>query len=273
MLFQEKKKIDMYRLLCLNNYKRISEPWLEPAVRLPGKKVADDLVRGNSPLEKKDVLRPMHSVAGGEFGGANEEDDAAERYLVPFQITSLPSTVSRDSRKVLCRLPPPRLLDESLFEHSPMASTSSDDEARVSACERSWDRCWPPPPPPAASTSLLRCVFRRFFRFLRLLPTSSSSSCVEHLRCPSASLLLDTVVAIILVAPRRVVASVDSASPSQSFTLRSRDMWTLTLLDSRSRAGRNDRSRTRRLARQMRFFVLSFTVMGEGENSCWSRHA
>lgn len=107
-------------------------------MRLPGK-LSDDLVRGNSPLEKKDVLRPMHSVAGGEFGGANEEDDAvvAERYLVPFQITSLPSTVSRDSRKVLCRLPPPRLLDESLFEHSPTASTSSDDEARVSAaCDR-----------------------------------------------------------------------------------------------------------------------------------------
>lgn len=58
---------------------------------------------GNSPLEKKDVLRPMHSVGGGEFGGIDEEDEAAvaERYLVPFQITSLPSTVSRDSRKVL----------------------------------------------------------------------------------------------------------------------------------------------------------------------------
>jgi len=100
-------------------------------------KLSDDLVRGNSPLEKKDVLRPMHSVAGGEFGGADEEDDAAvaERYLVPFQITNLPSTVNRDSRKVLCRLPP-KLLDESLFEHSPTVSTSSDDEARVSACDR-----------------------------------------------------------------------------------------------------------------------------------------
>jgi hypothetical protein len=31
----------------------------------------------NSPLEKNDVLRPIHSVAGGEFGGADEEDAVA----------------------------------------------------------------------------------------------------------------------------------------------------------------------------------------------------
>ena len=165
------------------------------------------------------MLRPMHSVAGGEFGGADEEDDAAvaERYLVPFQITSLPSTVSRDSRKVLCRLPPPRLLDESLFEHSPTASTSSDDEARASAC----DRCRPPLVVTSGcgccncNCCLFRCVFRRFFRFLRLLPppsSSSSASCIEYLRCPPASLSLDTIV--VLAVPRRVVASVDSISPS-----------------------------------------------------------
>lgn len=45
----------------------------------------------------------MHSVGGGEFGGTDEEDEAAvaERYLVPFQITSLPNTVNKDSRRVL----------------------------------------------------------------------------------------------------------------------------------------------------------------------------
>lgn len=90
------------------------------------------LTRRNSPLEKKEVLRPMHSVGGGEFGGADDEEDAAfaDRYRVPFQITSLPSTVSNDSRNVLCLLAPPRLLDESLLEHSPTASTSSEDDAR-----------------------------------------------------------------------------------------------------------------------------------------------
>lgn len=179
---------------------------------------------GNSPLEKKDVLRPMHSVGGGEFGGADEEDEAAvaERYLVPFQITNLPNTVSRDSLRVLCRLAPPRLLDESLLEHSPTASTSSDDEARVSiVCER-----WP-----TDSTCVCNCncclfrIFRRFFRFLRLLPplpspssSASSVSWFEHIR-PS-SLLLDIV--LLVIVPRWAV-SVDSVS-SQSFTLESRDI-------------------------------------------------
>lgn len=89
----------------------------------------------DSPLEKKDVLRPIHSVAGGEFGGTLEDDEAAvvERYLLPFHITSLPSTVSKDSLRVLCLLVPPRLLDESLLEHSSTASTtSSDDDGRFS---------------------------------------------------------------------------------------------------------------------------------------------
>ena len=145
----------------------------------------------NSPLEKKDVLRPMHSVAGGEFGGADDEEDAAvvERYLVPFQITSLPSTVSNDSLKVLCLLAPPKLLDESLFEHSPTASTSSEDDGRFTT-ECAWlsaDSC-------GSCCSCSCCfflVFRRFFFFRRVPEFSSSlhtdAAVVDPFRLSSAS--------------------------------------------------------------------------------------
>lgn len=168
-------------------------------------------MRINSPLQKKEVLRPMHSVAGGEFGGAEDEDDAVvfERYLVPFHITNLPSTVSNDSRRVLCLLAPPRLLDESLFEHSPTASTSSEDDGRFNTeCT-----CW-------LSVSCGNCCscnwcfflfFRRFFFFFLLEPELSSSlyivAVVDPFRLSSAS---DFVV---------VHATETLSASSQSFTL------------------------------------------------------
>lgn len=72
------------------------------------------------------MLRPMHSVGGGELGGMELEDVGVGLYLAPFQTTSLPRTVRRLSRKVLCRpLAPPRLLEESrLDEHRPSDGSS-----------------------------------------------------------------------------------------------------------------------------------------------------
>lgn len=84
----------------------------------------------DSPLEKK-VVRPIHSVAGGEFGGADDEGVGVGLYRVPFQTTNFPKTVSNDSRRVVCRLlAPPRLLNEPLLEHSSAVSISVDDEGK-----------------------------------------------------------------------------------------------------------------------------------------------
>lgn len=215
--------------------------------------------RRNSPLEKKDVLRPMHSVAGGEFGGAEDEEDAAvaDRYLVPFQITNFPSTVSKDSRRVLCRLAPPKLLDESRFEHSPTASTSPEDDGRfTTVCA-----CWLSPGDSCGRWCSCNCclfrVFRRFFFFFRVPAFSSSlhtdAAVVDPFRLPSTS---DFVVV-------RVTETLSASS--QSFTF---GRHTTALRYKFRDGGINDWSRTRRLARPMRFqrgslcssFLFSFSL-------------
>lgn len=197
---------------------------------------------------KKDVLRPMHSVGGGELGGAEDEEDAAvaERYLVPFQITSLPSTVSNDSRRVLCLLAPPRLLDESLFEHSPTASTSSEEDGRfTTVCARR-------PSPDGGGSNGIGCscscclfrTFRRFFFFFRVPAVSSSLhtnvTVVDPFLLPSAP---DFVV----------VHAVGESFAFIFFPARSRD--SKTRYRSSRRRGTNDWSRTRRLARATRPFT------------------
>ena len=113
----------------------------------------------------------MHSVAGGELGGADDELVGVARYLVPFQTTSFPSTVRRDSRNVLCLavLGPPRLLVESrLFEHSAAGSSSSHDVGKFTTT-------WVAADCPRSSCSRNCCIggglfllFRRFRFFLRL---------------------------------------------------------------------------------------------------------
>lgn len=178
----------------------------------------------------------MHSVAGGEFGGAEGEEDAAvdERYLVPFQITSLPSTVSKDSLRVLCLLVPPKLLDESLFEHSPTASTSSEDDGRFTT-ECTWLSV-------DSSCNCCSCsfflVFRRFFFFRRVPEFSSSlhtdAAVVDPFRLSSAS---DFVA---------VHATETLSASSQSFTLVITRQYCVTGFAMETG---NDWSRTRRLTR------------------------
>ena len=64
-------------------------------------KSENPLLRESSPVEKKAAPRPMHSVAGGELGGIELEEVGVGLYRAPFHTTSLPSTVSRLSRRVL----------------------------------------------------------------------------------------------------------------------------------------------------------------------------
>lgn len=187
----------------------------------------------------------MHSVAGGEFGGAKDEEDAAvaERYLVPFQITSLPSTVSNDSRRVLCLLAPPKLLDESLLEHSPTASTSSKDDGKFTTectcCLSVGTSC--------GSCCSCNCcfflVFRRFFFFCRAPEFSSSlhtdAAVVDPFRLSSAS---DFVA---------VHATETLSASSQSFTLIVTRQHCVTGFAMETY---NDWSRTRRLARLIHLF-------------------
>lgn len=127
---------------------------------------------------------------------------------------------------------------------------------------------------------LLTAAGCQYFQ-LRLLQLLLASLCFPSLLPLSAA--ATTAVVVFLGLLRRVSASACLAAPGHHprgtatrRRIRRLDLAVAVLhlivafmlLDSRSRMGRNDRSRTRRLARQMRFFVL-FTVMDE--NFRWSR--